>query len=179
MGDAAAAAALCAALGIDTGLLVARMLRPYAEARRLQPVGLGTDGRDKLLAPAAAAAWQALRAAAAADGVELLLVSAFRSVEFQAALIRAKRDRGQPLEQILRVNAPPGYSEHHSGRAVDIGMRGIAALDEHFESTPAFAWLSAEASRFGFVLSYPRGNAQGYGYEPWHWCWRRAGRAAA
>ena len=164
-----------AALGIDAARLRGRGLRMLAEARRLQPVGLGTDGRDKFLLPAAAGAWLAMREAARGEGIELLLVSAFRSYAFQAALIGAKRERGVPLDEILNVNAAPGYSEHHSGRAVDIGFAGVAALDDAFERTPAFTWLQGNAQRFGFSMSYPRGNRQGYVYEPWHWCWHRTG----
>lgn len=167
----AALAPLHAELGIDTATLRRRGLRPHAEARSLILVGLGSDGRDKFLVPAAARAWLAMREAAAREGVELLLVSAFRSIEFQAALIRAKLQKGATIDEVLSVNAPPGYSEHHSGRAVDVGARGTPALDEAFEDTPAYAWLSAQAGRFGFRLSYPRGNREGYGYEPWHWCW--------
>src|SRR3546814_20385085 len=99
--------------------------------------------------------------AAAIDGVELLLISAFRSIEFQAALVRDKLARGITIDKILMVNAPPGYSEHHSGRAIDIGARGIAPPDEALEVTPAFAWLSAQVMHFGFSLSYPRGNELG------------------
>src|SRR3546814_12375411 len=93
---------------------------------------------------------------AAVYGVELLLISAFRSIEFQAALVRDKLARGITIDEILMVNAPPGYSEHHSGRAIDIGARGIAPLDEAFEVTPAFAWLSAQAVHFGFSRSEER-----------------------
>jgi D-alanyl-D-alanine carboxypeptidase len=166
-------AQLHAALGIDAALLRARRLPRHREARRLQPVGIGSDGRDKFLIADAARAWQAMRDAAAADGIELLLISAFRSVEFQAALIRNKLARGMTIAAILQVNAPPGYSEHHSGRAIDIGVRDTAPLDEAFDATPAFAWLSAHARDFGFAMSYPRGNREGYLYEPWHWCWQR------
>lgn len=166
-------AALHAELGITAEMLRSRGLRAHAEAQRLQPVGLGTDGRDKLLVPAAARAWQSMRAAAAADGIELLLVSAFRGVEFQAALIRNKLKKGVPIAEVLRVNAPPGYSEHHSGCAVDLGDAQTPPLDEAFEGTAAFAWLQAHADTFGFRLSYPRDNREGYLYEPWHWCWHR------
>lgn len=164
--------ALLLELGVDRAALRRRGLRRHAEARRLTPVGLGTDGRDKLLTPAAARAWLALRAAAADQGVTLLLVSAFRSAEYQAALLRARLARGDSLEAALTVNAPPGYSEHHSGRAIDIGTPGCGGLDEAFENTAAYAWLQREAAHFGFTLSYPRDNAQGYLYEPWHWCFR-------
>ena len=74
------------------------------------------------------------------------------------------------MEQILRVSAAPGYSEHHSGRAVDVTTPGCAPLTGEFESTAAFAWLAAHARDFGFVLTYPRDNRYGVIYEPWHWC---------
>lgn len=160
------------ALGIEHAWIEARRLPLHAEARRLAPAGLGTDGRDKCLAPAAARAWHALRAAAAGDGVELLLVSGFRSLEFQSALIRGKLQRGMALDEVLRINAPPGYSEHHTGRALDIGTPGCAPLDEAFERTAAFDWLNRNARRFGFRMSYPRDNRHGFLYEPWHWRYR-------
>lgn len=166
--------ATLSALGIAADWPGQRGLQLIAEARNLSPVGLGSDGRDKLLTPGAARAWRALRAEATTDGIDLQLVSAFRSVEFQTALIRTKLQRGMPIDEVLRINAPPGYSEHHSGRAVDIGTTGCAALDEAFETTPAFAWLDRHAARFGFSMSYPRGNRQGFLYEPWHWCFRAA-----
>lgn len=150
-----------------------RKLPLHPEARRLVPVGLGTDGRDKLLAPAAAKSWLKMRAAAQRDGITLLLVSAFRSCAFQRALIEAKLKKGLSLDDILKVNAPPGYSEHHTGRAVDIGAEGCPPLEEGFERTPAFAWLQRNARRFHFRMSYPRNNRHGYLYEPWHWCYQR------
>ncbi|MBX6420623.1 MAG: D-alanyl-D-alanine carboxypeptidase family protein [Sinobacteraceae bacterium] len=159
-------------LGAPANLVETRGLPLHVEARSLRCVGLGSDGRDKFLAPAAARAWLALRAAAQAEDVELLLVSAFRSFDFQFALIRRKLQQGRSLEEVLGVNAPPGCSEHHSGRAVDIGTRDCEPLAEDFENTPAFAWLQGNAARFGFALSYPRGNRYGFLYEPWHWCWQ-------
>ncbi|MDE2150625.1 MAG: M15 family metallopeptidase [Gammaproteobacteria bacterium] len=160
-------------LGADPALLRQRRLPLHREARRLVCVGLGSDGRDKFLLPDAAAGWDGMATAAAADGVVLQLLSAFRSFDYQLALIRAKLARGQSFEQVLAVNAPPGCSEHHSARAVDVGSAGCPPLEEAFENTDAFAWLSAYARRFGFTLSYPRGNRYGYLYEPWHWCWHR------
>ncbi|MBV8062321.1 MAG: M15 family metallopeptidase [Nevskia sp.] len=159
-------------LGADPTLLKRRRLPLHGEARSLVCVGLGSDGRDKFLAPSAARAWLAMRAAAHADGVDLLLVSAYRSFEFQLGLIRGKVARGRGIEEVLSVNAPPGCSEHHSGRALDIGAADTPALEEAFEHTPQFHWLEQHAGRYGFHLSYPRGNHYGYLYEPWHWCWR-------
>jgi D-alanyl-D-alanine carboxypeptidase len=167
--------ALHAALGIDPAMCARRGLVLHEEATLLAPVGLGTDGRDKLLTPAAAAAWLALRAAARSDGIELLLISAFRSADYQAALIRRKLAAGQPIAAILEINAPPGYSEHHTGCAADIGVAACEALSDDFERTEAFAWLRRRAGEFDFAMSYPRGNAQAFAYEPWHWCYH--GRA--
>lgn len=162
--------AIAAQLGISAAALVARGLPACEQARHLVLAEVGDDGRQHLLSEAAAVAWQTLKAAAAADGVALHIVSSFRSVERQAEIIRRKLDAGQPIEEILTVCAPPGYSEHHTGRAVDVSTPGVAALAVEFDRTPAFAWLAAHADAFGFRLSYPCGNAQGFEYEPWHWC---------
>ena len=118
------------------------------------------------------AAWRAMVAAAGAEGITLLLISGFRSVQRQQEILERKRAAGEAIESILRVNAAPGYSEHHTGRAVDIGTPGCPPLEERFEETSAYGWLSRNAGRFGFFLSYPRGNPNGIVYEPWHWLHR-------
>ena len=79
--------------------------------------------------------------------------------------------RGQTVEQILTVNAAPGYSEHHSGNALDIGTPGEAPAEASFETTAAFEWLATHAGKFHFHMSYPRDNIHGIVYEPWHWCY--------
>jgi D-alanyl-D-alanine carboxypeptidase len=115
-----------------------------------------------------------MRRAAAASMIELQLVSAFRSIDYQLGLLERKLQRGQAIDAILAVSAAPGYSEHHSGRALDLTTPGFAVLEEDFEKSPAFAWLQRHAVEHGFHLSFPRGNPHGVIYEPWHWCWRRA-----
>lgn len=142
------------------------------EPRRLEFVGFAPDGRPMFLASKAASAWRAMQATAHADAVVLEAVSTFRSIAHQHALIARKLARGGGIAQVFAVNAVPGYSEHHSGRAIDLGTPGCAALDEAFEHTAAFAWLQQHASTFGFRLSYPRDNRHGVIYEPWHWCHR-------
>ncbi|NOR19906.1 MAG: D-alanyl-D-alanine carboxypeptidase family protein [Xanthomonadales bacterium] len=127
--------------------------------------------RELRMAPQAARAWSDMQAAAASAGVELQPVSAYRSVDYQAGIIRRKLDAGQSMTQILQVSAAPGYSEHHSGRALDISTPGYEPLEEEFENSPAFTWLKQSAADFGFRLSYPRNNPHGVCYEPWHWCW--------
>ncbi len=168
-----------AELGIDPRWVALRGLPFCEEATELECVETASDGREFLLTPQAAAAWRRLRAAAQSDGVQLFVFSAFRSVTRQAELIRRKLDSGKPLDEILAVLAPPGYSEHHTGRAVDVGTPDSPALETEFERTEAFAWLQRRAGEFGFRLSYPSGNAQGYQYEPWHWCFVPCDAAAA
>jgi len=145
----------------------------FAEETRLRGVGRDAFGRELRLEVAAAAAWEAMRAEAERAGVKLLLLSGFRSVERQAEIVQKKLAAGQTLEVILRVNAYPGFSEHHTGRAVDIGSADCEHLSEAFETTREFTWLSQHGARFGFTLSYPRDNAHGIAYEPWHWCHSR------
>lgn len=161
-------------LGISRSLIAVRGLTACAEAHDLEVVEVGADGKAHSLAPAAAQAWRLLRGAAQADGIELFIVSAFRSIKRQAEIVRCKLAAGQVLEDILAVCAPPGFSEHHTGRAVDLASPGVALLEPEFDQTPAFAWLMQRAKEFGFCLSFPAGNPQGYGYEPWHWCFHAA-----
>jgi len=164
------------ALGVPADHGRARGLRIVREPVELAFIGHDVHARAQWLAPRAARALARMRAAAGAHGVELQLVSAFRSTGYQLGILKRKLERGQSIADILRVSAAPGYSEHHSGRAVDLTTPGYAALEEEFERSPAFAWLHANARAFGFTLSYPRGNPHGIAYEPWHWCWhaRRA-----
>lgn len=174
-------AALWARLGIPADYPRVRGLPVQREARRLLTVGRSPDGRPVRLAPGAAAAWRRMRAAAAAAGVELLPLSGFRSVARQTRLVRGHLRRGRPLADLLRFVAAPGCSEHHTGRALDIGSpEETVHLEATFARTRAHRWLRRRAGDFGFRLSYPRGNPHGIGWEPWHWCWHapRARRRA-
>ena len=141
----------------------------FEEALDLVDIGPNLVGRMQRLTPACSESWQAMAEAATADGVILMIVSGFRSVEYQAQLIRKKINAGQDIAAILEVNAAPGYSEHHTGLAVDIATPGSRPLTEEFEATAAFQWLGENAGRFGFSMSYPRSNPWGFIYEPWHW----------
>jgi D-alanyl-D-alanine carboxypeptidase len=159
------------ALGVPSRYGAARGLRLVREPRALTCIGEDIHGRRQWLAPRAAKAFLRMQDEAARQAVALQVVSAFRSAEYQLGILRQKLDRGHSMAGILEVSAAPGYSEHHSGRAVDVTTEGFRALEEEFEQSPAFAWLAANAQRFGFSLSYPRGNPHGIAYEPWHWCW--------
>jgi len=160
-------------LGIPSTVAERAAQRLHPEAPRLVSIGRAADDRRVLrLAPRAAAAWRRMQAAAAADGLTLVPLSAFRSIARQATIIRRKLAKGHTIESILRVSAVPGCSEHHTGRALDLGGSGHLILETTFARTREFRWLKRHAARFGFVLSYPPRNPQGISYEPWHWCWK-------
>lgn len=160
---------LFAELGISADYGTEPPMQRYPEATELEEVGANIMGRMQQLAPDSAQAWRDMVAAAATDKVALLAVSGFRSIEYQAALIRRKINAGQCIGDILKVNVAPGFSQHHTGNAMDIATPGYKPLSEEFEESPAFEWLQSHAAEFGFSLSYPRDNREGVIYEPWHW----------
>ena len=141
----------------------------FEEAVELVEVGPNLVGKMQRLTPGTAERWHDMVAGAGRDGIRLLIVSGFRSIDYQARLIRKKITAGQSIDEILAVNAAPGHSEHHTGRAVDIATPGSRPLTEEFEATEAFAWLVENAESFGFSMTYPRDNPWGFVYEPWHW----------
>ena len=104
--------------------------------------------------------------AAKRAGHDIKIISAFRSFEEQVEL------KGQ-FTQVYGTganafSADQGYSEHQLGTAVDIADSATAGTYTSFATTEAYAWLTENAYRYGFILSYPEGN-QFYIFEPWHW----------
>jgi D-alanyl-D-alanine carboxypeptidase len=156
-------------LGIPRDYALGGRLPYFADATELVDIGPNLVGRMQRLTPRAASLWQGMQSAAREDGVTLLIVSGYRSFDYQAELIRKKLVAGQPIDDILRVNAAPGYSQHHTGGAVDVATPGTRPLTEEFEDSAAFAWLERRAGEFGFSMTYPRDNAYGFVFEPWHW----------
>ena len=101
-----------------------------------------------------------------ADGVEILVASAFRSFGEQASLKAGyKVLYGSGANQF---SADQGYSEHQLGTAVDFTTALVGGVFSNFEADPAYKWLLENAHKYGFVLSYPKGNTY-YKFEPWHW----------
>ena len=142
---------------------------PYPEASSGDLVSVASGMK---LRPAAASSLLAMQNAAAADGVDLVLLSAFRDGRLQRELFfDVMSERNQSAVERARVSAPPGFSEHSTGFAIDLGDRRAPAthLSSSFEKTRAFQWLEANAARYHFRLSFPRDNRQGVNYEPWHW----------
>ncbi len=104
--------------------------------------------------------------AAEADGVNLRVISSFRSFETQMKLkSNYTTTYGSGANAF---SADQGYSEHQLGTTLDFGTPEVPGAYMSFESTSAFAWLKEHAHKYGFILSYPKGNSY-YQYEPWHW----------
>ncbi|MBI2119242.1 MAG: M15 family metallopeptidase [Elusimicrobia bacterium] len=104
------------------------------------------------------------------EGVEIVVLSSYRTYEEQKELFKKaeeKHGKGQGIEWV----APAGYSEHHTGSVFDFADKKKPETDDEpsFESTQAFDWLIKHALNFGFELSFPKNNWQHIGYEPWHW----------
>ena len=121
----------------------------------------------------------AMRAAWQAAGLTIVVESAYRSYEDQAATFDAWAASIGHEAALLRA-ARPGHSEHQLGTAIDVTSPGWSGRfgDWAVEAAEG-AWMAAHAWEYGFVMSYPAGGQDDscYGYEPWHYRW--IGREAA
>jgi zinc D-Ala-D-Ala carboxypeptidase len=139
----------------------------------LDRTGLSVSRPGHHLRAAAFRALKAMNAAAIADGVTLLVSSSYRSYEYQVEVFaRNVKEIGESRAEML--SAKPGHSQHQLGEAIDFG-----SITDAFAETKASRWLSANARRFGFSLSFPKGmtDVTGYQWESWHY--RYIGKAAA
>jgi len=105
------------------------------------------------------------------DGIYLVLLSGYRSIKLQKQIFYSlKSIRNQIAPERARVSAPPGYSEHSTGFAIDIGDAYARETDfeESFENTSAFKWLKNNAAKYHFRLSFDKKQTS-VDYEPWHW----------
>ena len=100
------------------------------------------------------------------EAVDLKIISAFRSFDTQSTLKSAyKVTFGSGAN---KFSADQGYSEHQLGTTVDFTTIKLGTNNSTFEKTPGYQWLVKNAYKYGFILSYPKGNAY-YIFEPWHW----------
>jgi len=105
------------------------------------------------------------------DGIYLVFLSGFRSIKLQKQIFYSvKSIRNQIASERARVSAPPGYSEHSTGFAIDIGDAYARETDfeNSFENTNAFKWLKKNAAKYHFRLSFDK-KQNSVDYEPWHW----------
>ena len=157
--------------GADRESILGHFAYAEAEPTNLREVGR-FNGRTERLRSAAAERFGEMQAMARQSGLELVAISGFRSTEVQETLFfQVGQSQSMTPQERALVSAPPGYSEHHTGYAIDIGdgKRPHTHLNVEFETTPAFRWLQANAARYGFELSFPKDNENGVSYEPWHW----------
>ena len=120
------------------------------------------DMRDSLLK---------MREEAKKDGIYLVFLSGYRSINLQNDIFYSlKSIRNQEAAERARVSAPPGYSEHSTGFAIDIGdaTQRETDFEIEFENTDAFRWLKKNAAKFHFKLSFNKNNKY-IDFEPWHW----------
>ena len=112
-----------------------------------------------------------MRSDAKKDGIFLVFLSGYRSINLQEDIFYSlKSMRNQIAAERARVSAPPGYSEHSTGFAIDIGDANKRETDfeVEFENTDAFRWLKLNAAKYHFKLSFDQNNKT-VDYEPWHW----------
>ncbi len=162
-----ASSAVSTALDKPTDTLLGHLRYQEAPEQSLRAMNGGLKLRATALSK-----FQSMTAAAKAAGVKLRTISAFRSIADQEKIFfEIKAQRKQDPRKRAEVSAPPRYSEHHTGYAVDLGDGTSSATDlkPEFDTTPAFQWLQANAARYSFEMSFPQGNLQGVSYEPWHW----------
>jgi len=141
---------------------------PYAEIPKeklvlIEPnIQVHIDMRDSLLE---------MRDEAKKNGISLVFLSGYRSINLQNEIFYSlKSFRNQEAAERARVSAPPGYSEHSTGFAIDIGdaTQRETDFETEFENTEAFKWLKKNAAKFHFKLSFTKDNNY-IDYEPWHW----------
>lgn len=122
------------------------------------------------LQPEVIEAYQEMFQDGAAEGLDFILVSDFRTYDYQAQLYDnyVARDGQEAADQ---YSAKPGHSEHQTGLAIDVGSSDSAPdMRWEFGDTPEFQWMKDVAHEYGFIIRYLEGKEDitGYMYEPWH-----------
>ncbi len=148
---------------------------------RIETTMIFKSWREYFMDSRAASYLEDMLAAAKEDGVDLLVVSAYRTIEYQQQnfdnSVQDRIDnRGMTYDEAyadtLAEVALPGESEHNAGLALDIMSEEYTSMDDDgFEDTEAFSWLDKNAHKYGFILRYPKGKQEitGIIYEPWHY----------
>lgn len=135
------------------GILIAN--KTYALPSTYNPGGLRSEFMT---------AFNKMKEAAKNDGVTITIISGYRSYSYQKALYDGYvKTYGKAMTDTF--SARPGNSEHQSGLAADLNR-----IDDNFGNTKEGKWLDLNASKYGFILRYPKGKQSitGYKYEPWH-----------
>jgi LAS superfamily LD-carboxypeptidase LdcB len=137
-----------------------------AQLSSIDTLYLYDQKHPQLIIPGVLSYLEAMFASAGRDGVELRVVSAYRSFYEQVSLkLGYKMTYGTGAN---KFSADQGYSEHQLGTAVDLAAKEMSNPFSQFDGSAAQKWLTDHAYQFGFILSYPKDNSY-YQYEPWHW----------
>ncbi len=135
------------------------------EAKDLVTLSKTYSSRGHKIKKAASEPLMKMIDAARADGLNLLVISGYRTERTQRGLFNNSVKR-HGMDHALIYSAKPGYSEHQLGLAVDLN-----STEESFDQTKEYKWLKANSYKYGFIERYPKGKEfiTGYGYEPWHY----------
>lgn len=114
-----------------------------------------------------------LVSAATADGIDLSIISAYRSYATQTSTYSywVQYNDGD-TDAADRISARPGHSQHQLGTAIDFSSKEVSdSIGTRFNQTKASAWLQKNAYKYGFVISFPSGYERitGFSYESWHY----------
>lgn len=104
---------------------------------------------------------------AAKDSVYLQVKSGFRSARYQKVILRRKLAEGGNMKDLFKLIAPPGYSQHETGYALD-----MATDSGLFKNSASYKWLKKHGEKFGFYETYPYDGDKATPWEPWHWYYK-------
>lgn len=131
------------------------------------PAELSFEDYSIYVLPETRDAFVLMAAAAKKDSVDLIADSGFRSAGYQRRIISRRLAEGEKPDKVLSMVAPPGYSQHESGFALD-----LVPSEARFAKSEAYRWLKSHASKFGFFETYPDSAGRKHPWEPWHWAYR-------
>lgn len=147
-------------------------------------------GKTYKLQPEAMEAFQKMKKAAMKDGIDIMIVSAYRSFEHQKRIWNRKYQRftsqgknpDECITEIIKYSTFPGTSRHHWGTEIDVAQGGKnhpedRLLEENFEKGGVYEdlkkWMDKNAEKFGFFMTYTKNSERsGFNYEPWHYSYR-------
>lgn len=132
------------------------------------PPDLVSVGNGQVMRSVAAKSLDDMETSAQKQGISFYAFSGYRSYQTQVSAYNSEVS-AFGVTKADQESARPGYSEHQTGWAVDLGTSGCE-IGSCFASTPAGKWLASNAYQYGFLLRYPQGlqDITGYEYEPWH-----------
>lgn len=162
----------------DWNLILVNDTHPIKEEnKRLISLPNGYEVDERVLQP-----YLDMEAAAKKDGIQLTVISSYRSVAYQEQIYKEAYDRhineGQSPDEAKQSTAAymttPGESEHHTGLALDVvdqdWYNSGQGLEEEFIETPAGKWIQTHCPEYGFIVRYPpnKESITKINYEPWH-----------